>query len=551
MRSILKTKTSFILFVMTIILFVGESGVLSAANKSDKLFKKINNEVPKRVEGDGSYARLVIRGGYVIDGTGAPPYGPADIVVENNRITQIKVVGFPGLPIEDKNRPKKGTREIDAHGKYILPGFIDSHSHIHNLQYGQKVTPEYIFKLWLGHGITTVREVYDGQGEDRTLALKKLSQSNAITAPRISVFPFFGAVKEPITTPEQARKRVKALKKKGADGIKFMGAKEDIMVAALQEAEKVGLDTTMHHAQLDVVHANVLDTSAMGLDCMEHWYGLPEALFEDKVIQNYPTDYIYNNEQDRFGQAGRLWKQAAKPGSERWNFVMDTLLERNFCLSPTFTIYLASRDLMRAYSAEWHYQYTMPNLWNFYRANRAAHGAYFFNWTTEDEVEWKNNFKLWMQFVNEYKNKGGRVVAGSDTGYIYSLYGFGYIQELELLQEAGFHPLEVIRAATKEGSKVLKMADDIGTLHVGKKADIIVVDENPIHNLKSLYGTGVPKLNDKTNKVERVGGIRWTINSLYGFGYIQELELLQEAGFHPLEVIRAATKEGSKVLKMA
>jgi hypothetical protein len=48
------------------------------------------------------------------------------------------------------------------------------------------------------------------------------------------------------------------------------------------------------------------------------------------------------------------------------------------------------------------------------------------------------------------------VVAGSDTGYIYSLYGVGYIQVLELLQEAGFHPLEVIRAATKEGSKVLK-----------------------------------------------------------------------------------------------
>jgi len=166
---------------------------------------------------------------------------------------------------------------------------------------------------------------------------------------------------------------------------------------------------------------------------------------------------------------------------------------------------------MRAYSAEWHYQYTMPNLWSFYRANRAEHGAYFFNWTTEDEVEWKNNFKLWMQFVNEYKNKGGRVVAGSDTGYIYSLYGFGYIQELELLQEAGFHPLEVIRSATKEGSKVLKMADEIGTLHVGKKADIIIVDENPIHNLKSLYGTGVPKLNDKTNTVERVGGVRWTI----------------------------------------
>ena len=100
---------------------------------------------------------------------------------------------------------------------------------------------------------------------------------------------------------------------------------------------------------------------------------------------------------------------------------------------------------------------------------------------------------------------------GSDTVYIYSLYGFGYIQELELMQEAGFHPLEVIRSATKVGAQVLGQESEIGTIQVGKKADMIIVDENPLHNLKSLYGTGVPKLNEQTQKVERVGGVRWTI----------------------------------------
>ena len=161
-----KAVASFTFSVLTITLSFSES----AAANNEKLFRQVNNEVPKRAEGEGTFDRLVIRGGYVIDGTGAPPYGPTDIVVEQNRITQIKVVGFPGLPIADKNRPAKGTREIDAHGKYILPGFIDAHSHIHNVKSGQKVSPEYIFKLWLGHGITTVREVYDNEGEDRTLA---------------------------------------------------------------------------------------------------------------------------------------------------------------------------------------------------------------------------------------------------------------------------------------------------------------------------------------------------------------------------------------------
>lgn len=489
------------------------------ANKT--LFDAVPDGIPERSHGEGHYDQLIIRGAYLIDGTGAPATGPVDVVVEKDRIIKVVNVGTPGISINPKNRPtliKKGnTREIDAHGKYLLPGFIDSHSHIHSPDKNQKVSADYIFKLWLGHGVTSVREVFGSEGESRLLALKALSEINAITAPRITAYPFFnmpadGKIPLPaIYDGESARERVKYLKQIGADGIKFMGAPEDILWAAFDEAEKQKLGTTMHHAQLNVVHANVLDTSEKGLDCMEHWYGLPEALFNDKIIQDYPSDYIYTNEQQRFGQAGRLWKQAAKPGSKKWKEVMTTLLERDFCLSPTFTIYLASRDLMRAYTAEWHYEYTSPKLWEFYRASREKHGSFFFNWTTEDEYEWKENYKLWMRFVNEYKNRGGKVVVGSDTGYIYSLYGFGYIQELELLQEAGFHPLEVIRSATKIGAQVLGKEDEIGTIQVGKKADLIIVDENPLHNLKSLYGTGVPKLNETTQKVERAGGVRWTI----------------------------------------
>lgn len=493
------------------------------AAETDSLFASIKDDVPPRGEGQGQYDQLIIRGAYLIDGTGAPATGPVDVVVEDDRITQVTTVGTPGITIDPEGRPPLldgadlKTREIDAHGKYLLPGFVDSHTHVHAPDKRQKVSADYIFKLWLGHGVTSTREVFGSDGESRLLALKALSEKNAITAPRITAFPYFampvdGDEKLPaITSAEDARKRVRYLKRIGADGIKFMGAPEDILWAALDEAEQQGLGTTMHHAQLNVAHANVLDTSSHGLDCMEHWYGLPEALFTDKVIQDYPSDYIYSNEQQRFAQAGRLWKQAAGPGTERWNEVMATLLERDFCLSPTFTIYLASRDLMRAYTAEWHYEYTAPALWDFYRASREKHGSFFFNWTTQDEIEWKHNYQLWMQFVNEYKNRGGKVVVGSDTGYIYSLYGFGYIQELELLQEAGFHPLEVIRAATKIGAQVLGQESEIGTVQVGKKADLIIVDENPLHNLKSLYGTGVPKLNEENQKVERVGGVRWTI----------------------------------------
>ena len=80
---------------------------------------------------------------------------------------------------------------------------------------------------------------------------------------------------------------------------------------------------------------NVLRTASLGLTSMEHWYGLPEALFEGRVIQDYPVDYNYMNEAHRFGEAGRLWKQAAPPFSDHWNMVMDSLLSMDFTIDPT------------------------------------------------------------------------------------------------------------------------------------------------------------------------------------------------------------------------
>jgi imidazolonepropionase-like amidohydrolase len=468
-------------------------------------------KAPPRAEGDGPFPHLILRGATIIDGTGAPPYGPADIVIERNRIVRIKNVGFPGLPIDPEKRPKagEGDKEIDVTGMYVTPGFIDMHAHIGGADQG---TPaEYVFKLWMGHGVTSIREPGSGNGLGWTLEEKAASARNEITAPRIDAYVFFGlGSKTPIATPDQARLFVQDVAKQGADGLKFLGARPDLMAAALDEAKKRGLRSACHHSQLQVAWMNALDSARLGLTSMEHWYGLPEALFEGQTVQNFPLDYNYGSEQDRFGQAGHLWRQAAKPGSEKWNKVMDEFLKLDFTLVPTFTIYEASRDLMRSRRAEWHDQYTLPSLWAFYAPNRKSHGSYWFYWTTEDEVAWRDNYRLWMTFVNEYKNRGGRVCTGSDSGFIYKLYGFDYIREFELLREAGFHPLEVIRAATLKGAEALGRSKDVGSVEVGKLADLVVLPENPLQNLGSLYGTGAIKLNDKNEPV-RVGGVKYTI----------------------------------------
>jgi len=460
-------------------------------------------------EGSGPYERLIIRGATIIDGTGAPPYGPVDIVIDGNRIADLKSGGTAGLPVEGGD--DAGARVIDASGMYVLPGFVDAHAHLSVSLHGLvgTVTPaEYVLKLWLAHGVTTARDVGSIMGLGWTLDQKRRSAANEITAPRLQVHAMFP---ERMESADAARRWVRAVKKRGADGLKFIGAAPELIEAAIDEAGKLDMKTAYHHSQISVTRVNVLDSARMGLDSMEHWYGLPEALFEDRVVQDYPLDYNYANEQDRFGEAGRLWKQAAEPGSEKWNAVIEELIGLDFTLDPTFTIYEANRDVMRARDANWHDTYTLPTIKRFFEPNRTAHGSFHFDWTTEDEIEWKQNYRIWMQFVNDYKNRGGRVTTGSDSGFIYKLFGFGYIRELELLQEAGFHPLEVVQAATMNGAELLGMADEIGTIELGKKADLVLIDENPIANFKVLYGTGHMRLNDATDRAEQVGGISYTI----------------------------------------
>jgi imidazolonepropionase-like amidohydrolase len=473
---------------------------------------------PDRTEGEGGgpYSNLIIRGATLIDGTGAPPIGPVDIVIEGNRIKEIKSVGYPGLEIDESRRPSNATREIDAHGSYVMPGIIDMHTHTG----GDTKAPEaeYTYKLWMGHGITTVRGVPSGDMEF-SLAEKARSAKNEIVAPRIFSYHTLGSGERyadtDILTPEEARQWVRYIAEEGADGLKLNSHRPAIMEALLDEAEKHGLGSTAHLGQLGVAQMNAQDSARLGLGTLTHYYGLFEAMYENTDVQLWPVDMNYNNEQHRFGQVARQWSMIAGRGSDKWNALLDEFLELDFTLDPTFSIYSAGRDVERMRNADWHDKYTLPTQWDFYAPNRESHGAYWFDWTTADEVEWKNFYRVWMQFVNDYKNLGGRVTVGSDSGFIYQLYGFGTILEMEMLQEAGFHPLEVVRSATMYGAQALhdpKGQDiEFGVIRPGLLADIIILDENPLANMKFLYGTGAVRLNDETGLPERVGGVKYTI----------------------------------------
>lgn len=487
---------------------------------------------PARREGEGPFTRLIIRGVNLIDGYGSAPRGPVDVVVEGNRIASVVGVGYPKLKIDASKRPGGATREIQAEGMYLMPGLVDLHVH----QGTQQKAPmsEYYNKLWLAHGITTVRGV-PFASFDYSVKEQARSAKNEITAPRYVVYqrPGTGWGRGTPRTPEVAREWVRWAKANGADGLKLGAERPDLMKAYLDEAKKQGLGTTAHLQQGGVAQVNGDVATSMGLEAITHFYGIFESMYDNNQVQPWPLDANLNDEQTRFGQVARQWSLVT-PRSEKWNRFLKNLLERDVTLDPTMTTYLTGRDVWKRMAAPWHEKYTIPTQRDFYIADRNNHGAYFYEWTTADEVAWKNFYRVWMMFLNDYKNLGGRVTASSDAGFIWNTPGFSTIEELELLQEAGFYPGEAIRAGTYHAAVALNKATgapiDRGVIEPGMLADLVLVPENPFLNLKVLYGTGWMRLNDATGKVEQYGGIKYTIKDGIVYDVKQLLADIEEMG---------------------
>jgi imidazolonepropionase-like amidohydrolase len=451
--------------------------------------------------------RLVLHNAMVIYGNAKPPYGPVDIIVEDGLISY---VGPPQIAA----RGASDGVVIDATGKYVMPGIINTHMHWHEeRQPGIPQPIQYERNLYLAAGVTTVREV--GGDFEKSKRWQAESNAHAIVSPRILVYPFIS--KGRTGAPSEIRAWIRDIKQKGADGLKIIGMDRDELEAIMDEAHRLGLRTAAHIA---VEETTAKDYIELGVNSIEHFYGVADAALDG--IQDFPPEMNYANEIHRFGHAGELY---ARADPEKLHKVIDLMVERHVAWDPTFSIYEASRDLVRAQNQPWFRDYLHPSMAEYFRGSMENHGSYFFGWTSTQEARWRRQYRIWMDAVREFATKGGLVTTGDDAGYIYSLYGFGIARELELHEEAGFHPLEVIEHATWNGARLIGMEDRLGKVREGFIADLLVVNGNPLENLKLLnpYGADVMLLNGKPvsnytpiapgDRVQNVrgGGIEWTI----------------------------------------
>jgi imidazolonepropionase-like amidohydrolase len=322
-------------------------------------------------------------------------------------------------------------------------------------------------------------------------------------APRIFVYPQFASEEgRNAKTPAEVRAHVQRLKQLGVDGIKFGGIDRDLMEAAYDEARKLGLPTAHH---IGVEETNAWDEVKFRGRSIEHWYGVPDAAIRD-LRQNFPTDYNYLDETDRFRWAGRLWREA---DPNILDSLLTALVKAEVTWVPTMDIYEASRDLQRAQTQPWFRDYLHPSLANYFKPDPANHGSYFIGWSSTDEVYWKENYRIWMAALRDFERKGGTIGCGDDAGFIYQLYGFGLIREMELHAEAGFNPLKVVQHCTGNNAKILGKETELGRVRVGFLADLIVVDGNPLEDIKVLYAGGTSVIKDGVES--RTLGTEWVI----------------------------------------
>jgi imidazolonepropionase-like amidohydrolase len=432
-------------------------------------------------------SRLLIRRAMVIYGNGKPPYGPMDILVQDGVIATIA----PNIPVE-------ADAVIDATGKYVMPGLVNTHMHWHDERAGMAMPIQYERNLYLANGVTLTRE--NGGNFVKSKQWQAESAADQIIAPRMQVY---WVVSRGNGTAEAIRSNVRDAKARGADGLKIFGMDRDQLEATMAEARAQGLKTTTHIA---VEEVTARDFAELGVDSIEHFYGVADAALDG--VQHFPPEMNYSNELLRFSKAGELYAQADPAKLEK---VIDLMVEKKVAWSPTLSIYEASRDVVKAQNLPWYKEYLHPALQAFFEPNLANHGSYFVGWTNTMEVRWRQQYRIWMDALKSFGHKGGVITTGDDAGFIHSLYGFGLIRELELHEEAGFHPLDVIKHGTVNGATLLGMGDKLGRVRQGYLADLLVVNGNPLENLRVLNPYGVDVLKD--GRMTRGGGIEWTIKN--------------------------------------
>jgi imidazolonepropionase-like amidohydrolase len=399
-----------------------------------------------------AFARFGLLGGRQrIEGLAAAPPGstPAPALLVVNGTVWDAVAGKrpnPGLAIAGGRivaQAAAGARVIDAAGLTILPGLIDMHIH----SFGGTFADE----MLIGNGVTSARDL--GTQLAGALAHRGESEREERIAPRLFVAgPYLVSatlasdheIEAP--TPEAARRTVDTLAAAGVDGIKVhSGITEDVLRAVVEAAHGRGLWVAVHPDLTGAAQA-----ARLGVDTIEHAW----SLIED-AAGGPRTD-------------GEIDEAIA------------VMVAKRVALTPTlvaaehaFTII----DLARDGSPALPY---MPRFMRRFWVSTQITNASAEAMSPEEIARRRARLERLEELVGRFHRAGGRVLAGTDAPAYLVAPGFDIHRELELLVASGLTPAEALAAATSEAASALGLGSEIGALAPGMRADLLVVDGDPL-----------------------------------------------------------------------
>ena len=456
---------------------------------------------------EGPYNRLVLRNVNVIPGHGGPAQGPYDILITGNVIEEMRRYN-PHAQDAEQDR-LTGDRVIEGDGRFVMPGMLNLHLHLRE----EELPLDYIYYLQLATGVTSVGPAEEERVRDTLDAVA----NNEILAPRL--FPLYGwgsktdyseeQLRDPALAPEIAEAMI-------AGGVRQVYLNDlawnrDLFGAAATAIDEAGGITALHVQPSSLSQINALEAARLGVTMIVHHYGYAESAL-DRSVPDYPEDYNFFDENARFRLAAKVWEDVGRNPETRKRLLEDVaqeLVDIGVIMQPNRATYEANRDVLRAYGLPWHEKYTHQQLWEWHLPNPDNHAAFQYDWTSQDEAAWSYMYNLWGELIFEFNKRGGTIAYGTDDNFQISTGGFGNIRELQLMLEAGLHPLEAIEAATFNSAKTI-MEPRLGLVQEGYIADLLLVDGSPAENLRYLYPFGAIKM-DENREMYRTNGIIHTI----------------------------------------
>ncbi|MFB4317095.1 amidohydrolase family protein [Actinomadura sp. 21ATH] len=420
---------------------------------------------------------IVVTGGTLIDGTGAPPRRDATVVLVGDRIAWTGHRREMPAPA--------GARVVDARGRYVIPGLWDMHTHWTELE---KISPP----LYLANGVTGIREMW-GYAEAREI--RRRMDSGEVLGPRMVLagniidgpVSLLGPPAALVRTPDEARAAVREDARNGADFVKIYSYLDrELLDAIAAEARAAGLPLAGHH----VYRLGVGEVTGAGMRSFEHLHGMPIPLSSReeefrRAIAATPLDPA--DPRAFFRTMRELERRAAATYSPaKARSVYGHWRRAGTWQSPTLTVNRVMTSPPDTYAGDPRLKYipeALHPVWaNAVRLNAPS--------TPEDVARQAAYFRFQVRLVGEMYEAGVGVLGGTDCGNPYCFPGFGVHDELELLAEAGLTPMQALQTMTRDAARYLGRGGTMGTVTPGKAADLVVLDADPLADIRNTRRVG-------------------------------------------------------------